>query len=351
MTHNEQRDITAIRFSFVAPAYNEAESLPAFYAQLREAADRLGEPYEIVLVNDGSTDDSLKVMRRLREDDDRVKVIDLSRNFGQQEALTAGYDFATGAAVISLDADGQHPPELIAELAAKWRQGYEVVYTVRHNTQDLSLWKRLASRLFYRAFSWLSGMDVADQADFRLLDRKVVDALKGLRERARFVRGLVRWVGFRQVAVEYEARSRKAGKSGYSLAKMGRMAAAGIFNFSLAPVRLIGLVGATMLVAALLKGLVSCVGDVIGLFLGGGFNWWVSLPWLLIGLTGLLMVSLAVVGEYVGRTFEQVKGRPIYVLREVHGFDRAEEVKPAVQAPPVREEAPPVEASRIRLWT
>jgi dolichol-phosphate mannosyltransferase len=325
--------------------YNEAESLPAFYSQLCAAADRLGESYEIIFVNDGSTDDSLGLIRRLKETDDRVRYVDLSRNFGQQEALTAGYDYATGQAVISLDADCQHPPGLIGELVARWRQGYEVVYTVRINTRRLPLLKRLGARLFYWCFRALSGLDVADQADFRLLDRKVVEALRCVRENARFLRGLVSWMGFRQAAVPYQAEPRHAGKSGYSLGKMLRLAAAAIFNFSLAPLRLVGWVGLLMLAVALAYLVVALV---LWPFLGTSLA--ANVCMLAVGLVGVQLGAVGILGEYLGRAFEQAKGRPIYIVREAVGFEPVQ-VEDLAAKHRIRKPPPPPEPTRIRLFT
>ncbi len=210
MAEEEQRDVTAIRLSFVTPVHNEAEVLEAFYSRLREVAEDLSEPYEIIFVDDGSTDASLEIIQRMHEEDDHVKYVVLSRNFGHQEALTAGYDYAGGEAVIALDADCQHPPEVIPELVAMWRQGYEVVYTVKSEDRQVSRLRRLAVKCVYRLISRASGLDVIDQADFRLLDRKVVEVIRRLREKSRFLRGLVRWVGFRQAAVAYEPAPRQA---------------------------------------------------------------------------------------------------------------------------------------------
>lgn len=341
----EKRDNPAVTFSFVAPVFNEAESLPTFYSQLRSAADALGESYEIVFVNDGSTDDSLNLIRRLKETDDRVRYVDLSRNFGQQEALTAGYDYATGQAVISLDADCQHPPGLIGEMIARWRQGYEVVYTVRRNTRKLRLWKRLVSWLFYRFFSFMSGMDVADQADFRLLDRKVVNALATVREKGRFLRGLVGWIGFRQVAVPYEAEPRHAGKSGYSLRKMSRLAAAAVFNFSFKPLRIIGIAGGGMLLAALTYLVVALIVWPLA-----GTSLVTNLAMLAVGLTGVQLCAVGILGEYLARTFEEAKNRPIYVVREVVGFEPVES-EAMTDSPKIRRPPPPPEPTRIRLFT
>ncbi len=345
MEQDEPRDVTAVVFSLVVPVHNEADGLETFHARLRDAADALGEPYEIIYVNDGSTDGSLEIIRRLQAEDDRIKYIDLSRNFGHQEALTAGYDFARGAAVITLDADGQHPTDVIAELARRWRQGYEVVYTVKKADPNVSALRRLAVRSVYGLIRWLSGMDVTDQADFRLLDRKVVEALRRTRERARFLRGLVRWLGFRQVAVEYEPAPRLAGAPSYTSAKLARMGSAGVFNFSVMPLRCIGLLGGAMAGGAIVYAVVALL---CWPFLGGSVL--ANLVALAVGLTGLVLGSLGLVGEYIGRIYEEAKDRPIYIVREAAGFEA--EPAPAERAAeePVRS-ARPSEPSQIRLFT
>jgi dolichol-phosphate mannosyltransferase len=340
------RDPSAVTFSFIAPVFNEAGSLPTFYQRLKAVAEKLGGTFEIILINDGSTDESLKVMQQLHRDDDRVKYVDLSRNFGQQEALTAGYDLACGRAVISLDADCQHPPGLIPELVARWSQGSEVVYTVRTDTAKLSPGKRWASRTFYRLFKAMSGIDVADQADFRLLDRKVVEALKHTRERARFLRGLVGWMGFRQSAVPYQADVRYAGSSGYSLRKMSRLARAGLLNFSLAPLRIMGIVGAVLTAGALLYALIALAAWP---FIGASPT--ANLVVFLLGILGVQLAGMGVLGEYVGRVFEEVKNRPIYIVRDAVGFEAAKEEDlsgTALEAPRTAPAAPP---SGIRLFT
>ncbi len=344
MVESKHHDITAVTFSFVVPVYNEAESLPAFYSKLRAEADKLGQPYEIIFVDDGSTDDSPEIIRSLHDDDDRVRYVSFSRNFGPQEAITAGYDYATGSAVISLDADGQHPPEVIADLAAKWRQGYEVVCTVKSHTKDVSLPRRMAARCVYRLIRLMTGMDVADQADFRLLDRKAVDAVRRVRERSRFLRGLVRWVGFRQTTVQYEVAPRLGGAPGYTPAKLARMGSAGLFNFSTAPLRLIGLAGGAMTAAAFLYAVAALV---LWSFVGGALI--VNLVMLAVGLAGMQLAAIGICGEYVGRIYDEAKGRPIYVVREAVGFEPAkEETQP--QPPPARSDTP-TEPSRIRLFT
>ena len=339
----KSRDAGAVTFSFIAPVHNETEALPSFYSQLRAEADKLGEPYEVIFVDDGSTDDSLEVIQRLREDNDRVKYVSFSRNFGHQEAVTAGYDYASGAAVITMDADGQHPPDLIGELAAKWRQGYEVVYTVKAHTADVSLPRRLAVKVVYRLISWMSGMSVADQADFRLLDRKVVQALRRAREKCRFLRGLVRWMGFRQAAVEYEVGPRLGGEPSYTLRKLARMGSAGLFNFSVMPLRLISLAGGSMAAAAALYAIVALI---LWPIVGGALV--ANLVMLAIGLTGVQLAAIGIMGEYVGRIYEEAKDRPIYIIREAVGFEREREA--LAERRPLPDDRKP-EPSRIRLFT
>lgn len=345
MTEQQQRDVTEVILSFVAPVHNEAEVLPLFYARLREAADKLNEPYEIIFVDDGSTDESLQIIGRLHQEDDHVKYVVLSRNFGHQEAITAGYDYACGAAVISLDADCQHPPEVIAELVAKWRQGYEVVYTVKRHDRQVSWLRRLAVKCVYRLIRLCSGLDVIDQADFRLLDRKVVEAVRRPREKLCFLRGLVRWVGFRQAAVEYEPAPRQGGTPSYTLGKLARMGSAGLFNFSLAPLRLIALVGAVMLAAAVAYAVAALV-----LWPFVGVSLLANLILLAVGLVGMQLGLMGLLAEYVGRIYEEAKDRPIYVAREVVGFAKADEQAPPTESRPARA-APPTEPSTIRLFT
>ena len=344
MAEDTQRDVTEVTFSFIAPVHNEAEGLASFHARLREVAAGLGEPYEIIFVNDGSSDESLEIMRSLQGEDDHVKYLDLSRNFGHQEALTAGYDYAAGAAVITLDADGQHPPDVICELVGRWRQGYEVVYTVKRRDRQVSWLRRLAVKLVYRVISWASGLDVSDQADFRLLDRKVVAAIRRTREKARFLRGLVKWVGFRQTAVEYEPAARAAGTPSYTLGKLARMGSAGLFNFSVMPLRLVGLAGVVMAGGAVLYAVGALI---LWAFIGASLL--VNLIVFAVGLVGLQLAMMGLVAEYVGRLYDEAKNRPIYIVRDAVGFEAQAEDAAAPSAE--QRAAPPAGRGRIRLFT
>lgn len=320
MNSNKESGIT---FSFVVPAFNEQEGLEHFYGRLKVVADQLGQPYEILFVNDGSTDDTATVIRRLREMDPRVKCIEFSRNFGHQVAVTAGYDFAQGKAVISLDADCQHPPELIPELIARWREGFEVVCTVRKDTEGLSRLRRWIGHLTYRVIRLATGADLTDQADFRLLDHKVVRALRDHREHARFVRGLVHWVGFRRAVVPYRAERRAAGTPGYTLRQLVNMSTAGLFNYSLLPLRLAGAAGAALLGISSLYTVVAVLLWPFGLAPSAT----VSVAFIFVALFGVQFLLTGVLGEYVGRIFEEAKGRPLYILRETFGLDAEDQAQ------------------------
>jgi polyisoprenyl-phosphate glycosyltransferase len=329
-------------FSFVSPVYNEDEGLDRFYRRLKDVADQLGEPYEIVFVNDGSEDGSEALLGRLAAADPRVRVVEFSRNFGHQAAVTAGYDHASGKAVISLDADCQHPPEMIPEMIRLWREGFEIVYTVRKDTHGLSRYRRWVGRMAYRLIRSASGMDLMDQADFRLLDRRAVLALRRTREQARLLRGLVRWVGFRQTAIPYEAEKRIAGRSTYTLKQLMAMTSAGVFNFSRKPLQMLGSLGATLVVGAMIWAIVWLALWAGGVVVG---PWW-HVTVAMAAMTGLQLLGLGIVGEYVGRVFEEAKGRPLYVVRRRLGFGEPGNVDEATKAP-----APHAQKDGISFYT
>ena len=303
-------------FSFVVPLFNEQDGLEAFYDRLTSAAEKLGDSYEIVFVNDGSDDRTAEILRRLSAGDESVRIVEFSRNFGHQVAVTAGYDHAAGQAVISLDGDCQHPPEMISELISRWREGFEVVYTVRKDTDGISPIRRMVGRCVYRMIAAASGMDLTDQADFRLLDRKALDAVNACREQGRLVRGLVRSVGFRQISVPYVAEKRAAGKSSYSFGQLAKMAGEGVFGFSLAPLRLAALLGLAMLAVVAVFAVGSAVLWPFGLAPGP----FARLTMFIVAMFGVQFLLLGILGEYVGRTFEQAKARPLYIVREKINF-------------------------------
>ncbi len=303
--------------SVVSPAYQEEEVLPAFHASLSRALAPLaaGFEIEILYVDDGSTDGTLAVLRRLAADDPRVRFLSLSRNFGHQAALTAGLEHARGDAVVSLDSDLQHPPALIPGLVERWRQGYDAVLTERQDAAESGWFKRRSSAGFYWLLARLSDTPVSPAAsDFRLLSRRALDALLQMRECHRFLRTMVNWLGFPVTTIPYQAAPRAAGRPRYTLRRMLRLAGDGLVSFSRLPLRLPLLVGPGLL----LLGLIGLVGLAVAGLAGRGAGAWpvYSVALLTLALNGLVLTSLGVMGEYVGRVYEQVKQRPIYLLKE-----------------------------------
>lgn len=297
--------------SLVVPAFNEEETLPVLVHRLMAVMKRY-ESYEILIVDDGSSDQTRHVLRELSKEYPVVRFISFSRNFGHQMALRAGYDNARGDAVICLDADLQHPPELIPTLIAKWREGYEVVYTVRAPDPKLSMFKRTTSKYFYRLLRSASNLDIEDgAADFRLLDRKVVDTIKQFKENDLFLRGAISWVGFRQCRVLYEPAARYAGRSKYSFRKMLQLAAMGITSFSTRPLYMSVLLGFIMFMFASLFGLEAMYEHF---FTNATVSGWTTLVLLTVLIGGVQFIMIGIIGVYLGKTFVEVKGRPAYII-------------------------------------
>jgi dolichol-phosphate mannosyltransferase len=272
---------------------------------------------EVLFVDDGSTDMSYPLVLEMHRADARFKVIHLARNFGHQLAITAGIDLARGDAVIVMDGDLQHPPELLPELADRWRDGYDVVYAVMTERPEGWL-KRHTARVFYRLLRKLSSVEIpAAAGDFRLADRRVVEAFRAMPERNRFVRGMFAWLGFRQVAVPYAAPERFAGRSKYTLPKMIRLATDGLLSFSTRPLRLALDLGFVVSGLAFLFGVATLISKFAGAFLVPG---WLSIVLVTSFVGGIQLVVVGVVGEYVGRIYDEVKARPLYLVRELHGF-------------------------------
>ena len=308
-----------LRYSIVIPVHNEEESLGALFEGLRDALDGLGEPAEVIMVDDGSRDSSYALMVDLNRQDARFKAVGLSRNFGHQMAITAGLDVAAGDAVIIMDADLQHPPEAIEDLVAKWRQGFDVVYGVRHERTGEPWVKRITARVFYRLLGSIGETQMPPHAgDFRLVDRRALEAFRALRESNRYVRGMFSWIGFRQVGVPYQGVERRAGKTKYSFARMLKLGVDGILSFSTAPLRLVLHLG--MLVSLLSLGLFiyALVSKVTG---GASLPGWASLLAVTAFLGGIQLLTLGTVGLYVGRIYEEVKARPLYLVRETCGIE------------------------------
>lgn len=301
-------------FSIIAPIFNETESIPELYRRVTEVMDGLGEPWELVLVDDGSSDQSPLLIRELAEKDSRIRPVMFARNFGHQIAVTAGLDYARGDAVVIIDSDLQDPPELIPELAARWREGYEVVYAVRAEREGESWFKLWTASLFYRMIYKITDVKIPlDTGDFRLLDRKVVDVMKRMRERYRFLRGMSSWVGFRQVGVPYKRAARFAGSTKYPFKKMFKLALNAVTGFSYFPLQLATYLGfGAALLSILLIPVVIIIRSLTGFQLAGQATTLVAVLF----LGGVQLISLGILGEYLGRVYDEVKGRPLYVTRE-----------------------------------
>ncbi len=305
--------------SVVAPCFNEEGVLHELYRRVHEVLDSSGESWELVLVNDGSRDRTPEIMRELHAQDSHVKVIDFARNFGHQIAVTAGMDYARGDAVVLIDADLQDPPELILEMLAKWREGFEVVYAVRSERKGETWFKEFTAKAFYRIIYKITDIDIPmDTGDFRLMDRKVVEALKTMREKHRFMRGMSVWVGFKQTGVKYVRAERYAGETKYPLKKMLKFAMDGITSFSYFPLQLATYIGFISAALAVLGIIVTII-----LRLSGSHAFYGQATTLVsvLFLGGVQLICLGILGEYLGRIYDEVKGRPLYIVREALGFE------------------------------
>lgn len=307
------------KYSFIIPIYNEEETIGEMYRRISAVMDRMDGAVELILINDGSRDRSLKLMRDLHERDSRVCYLSLARNFGHQIAVTAGLNFARGQVIVILDADLQDPPELIPDMVEMWRQGYQVVYAQRSQRRKEGWFKKFTAYSFYRLLKKLADVDIpTDTGDFCLLDRQVVDVLNSMPERNRYIRGLRSWIGFRQIAIRFERDPRFAGDVKYTFRKSLALAINGLVSFSKVPLRLSTYVGLFSAIAAIIMALLV-------------LYWRIFTPSSpLAGYTIILMaifflgavqlVCVGILGEYVGRIYEEVKGRPLYTVGEVGGF-------------------------------
>ncbi|MBP2646321.1 MAG: hypothetical protein H6Q75_1761 [Firmicutes bacterium] len=300
--------------SIVVPVFNEQENIEVFYQQVCTHMETLEYRFELVFVDDGSKDGTPLILERLAEKDDRVRALVLARNFGHQIALTCGLDHAAGDAVITMDGDMQHPPEMLPQLIEKWQAGYEVVQTIRVNTEGVSWFKNFTSGLFYKMMNAVADVQVAEGgSDFRLLDRKVVESFRRFKEHARFIRGLIGAIGYNQAQIEFVAPRRFAGQSKFSLKKMLNFAVDGITAYSKLPLRFALYIG--VLFGCISMGLTLHV-FYIKLFTNDAVPGWATLTASFSFLGGLQLVGLGVIGEYIGRIFEEVKQRPLYWLRD-----------------------------------
>jgi len=304
--------------SLVVPIWNEEEVIPELYRRVVEVMDSTGETWELVCVHDGGQDRSLEMLIALHEQDPRVKVINFSRNFGHQIAITAGQDFAKGDAVIVMDADLQDPPEVILQMIEYWHQGYEVAYAVRTERKGETKFKLWTASLFYRLLRAITDVDIPlDAGDFRLMDRKVIEALHQTRERHRFMRGLSSWVGFKQIAVGYARAERFAGETKYPFRKMLNLAMVAITGFSYLPLRLATYFGFTLAGISLIGILTAIILRLSGHHaLLGQASTLVSVLF----LGGVQLIVLGILGEYLGRIYDEVKARPLYIVSQAYGF-------------------------------
>lgn len=302
--------------SIVVPVFNESEGIATFYDRLRKVVDSLTPiSYEVVFVDDGSSDDSYPKMVALANADENVRVIKFSRNFGHQIAITAGLDAAKGDAVVVIDADLQDPPEVIKQFVEKWQEGFDVVYGVREKRDGESRMKIFTAALFYRLLKRIIGLDIpVDVGDFRLMGRRVVERFKELREKDRFVRGLVSWIGFKQTGVLYGREKRFAGETKYPYRKMIKFALDGITSFSTAPLKLATWLGYSASFLAFLYACSVFVQKALGYTVQG----WATMMVAMLFLGGVQLISLGIIGEYLGRIFNEVKQRPLYVVDEVY---------------------------------
>ena len=309
-------------FSVVVPIWNEEAVIPELYRRVIETMDSTGTSWELICINDGSHDRSLQMLIELRAQDERVKVIDFSKNFGHQIAITAGADYAEGDAVIVMDADLQDPPDVVLRMIEQWRAGYEVVYAVRAKREGETWFKLLTAKLFYRLMQRISDVNIPlDAGDFRLMDRRVVLAMRQLREKYRFMRGLSSWVGFKQIGVEYERAERYAGETKYPLRKMLRLALNAITSFSYLPLQLATYFGFAL-------AFVSLVGIVLTIFLrlsgSSAFAGQATTLVSVLFLGGIQLIFLGIIGEYLGRIYDEVKARPLYIVSRAYGLAQAE---------------------------
>ncbi|MEW6094057.1 MAG: glycosyltransferase family 2 protein [Chloroflexota bacterium] len=303
-----------VNYSIVAPIFNELDNLPELYRRVREVMSAVRGTWELVLVDDGSTDDSTEAVRQLARQDKHVRPVIFARNFGHQVAITAGWDHARGDAVVIIDADLQDPPEVIPELIAKWKEGYQVVYAVRAEREGETWFKRFTASLFYRIIYRITDVNIPlDTGDFRLMDRRVVDVLKTMRERHRFPRGMSAWVGFKQVGVPYKRAARHAGVTKYPFKKMLKLALNAITGFSYFPLQLATYFGFGSAALAIIAIPVVVVMRLMGSqFFAGQATTLIAVLF----LGGVQLISLGVLGEYLGRVYDEAKGRPLYILSE-----------------------------------
>lgn len=310
------------KISIVVPMYYEEEVARECYNRLKNILDKIENyNYELIFINDGSKDKTLSILEEIAKKDENVKIISFSRNFGHQCAVTAGLQYVTGDAIVIIDADLQDPPELIPEMLKLWEEGNEVIYGKRKSRDGESKFKLLTASMFYKTLNALSDVDIPkDTGDFRLVDRKVVDVINALPEHNKFLRGLFSWVGFKQTPFEYERKERFAGKTKYPLKKMLKLAQDGIFNFSTKPLKVVGTMGIISIAISVIILIYAILSYI--------FNWnnltagWTSLMVTMTFLSGMILISLWMIGEYIGRIYDETKRRPQYIIERTINVDK-----------------------------
>jgi len=306
-------------YSVVAPLYNEELVINEFYKRLKKVMDSTGEPYEIIFVNDGSRDRTLEISKQICKENKNVRLVSFSRNFGHQAAITAGMEYACGQAIIVIDTDLQDPPEVILEMIKKWKEDFDVIYGQRSERQGESFFKKITAKVFYRILKRMADVDMpVDAGDFRLIDRKVCDALKKLPEKNRYVRGLISWLGFRQTSIKFVRRERFAGETKYSLKKMLKFAVDAITSFSHKPLKISAYLGFFISLSSFIY-LLAIIYRI--LFTDSMVPGWVCMTAIVLIVNGIILLMLGILGEYIGRIYDEAKGRPLYILDEKIGFE------------------------------
>ncbi|SHE78473.1 glycosyltransferase family 2 protein [Desulforamulus putei] len=309
-----------VAYSIVVPVFNEEEVIAVTYERLKKVMDTTGRPYELLFVNDGSKDKTAQILSQICQQDTNVKLINFSRNFGHQVAISAGMDNALGQAVVVIDADLQDPPEIILQMIEKWQEGYDVVYATRKERKGETLFKKWTAAMFYRLLRSITDVDIpVDTGDFRLIDRKVCNVMRNIKEKNRFVRGLVSWVGFRQTAVEYVREERFAGETKYPLRKMIKLSLDAMTAFSHKPLKLATYLG---LLFSSLSFLYLLFVVFEKLFTPYTVPGWTSILATSLFFNGIILTILGIIGEYIGRIYDETKDRPLYIIDSTIGFSR-----------------------------
>lgn len=305
--------------SIIVPIFNEESVIDELYRRLTPILDAMETGFEVIMVNDGSKDRSLELMVKLAERDSRYKIINFSRNFGHQVAITAGMDYASGDAVVIIDADLQDPPEVIPKLVTKWREGFDIVYAVREKRHGETAFKKWTAAMFYRTLRKITNVEIpVDTGDFRLMSRRAVEKLKTLRERHRFVRGMVSWIGFPQTGVTFVRQERFAGETKYPLKKMLKFAFDGITSFSFLPLQMATYLGFTVSGVSFL-GILFVI--LLKVLTNQTIQGWSSMMAIMLFLGGVQLITIGIIGEYIGRIYDEVKQRPLYIVQDLVGVE------------------------------